>query len=113
MDSSITENSLRDNECSICLNFLAVPLNIVITECGHIFHTSCLMSCIQHNGFDCPYCRAKLLAESYPHSKAINTTAKEPFDDDALSGMRFFFQIFTGEKTTLDEDEDELKEVND
>jgi hypothetical protein len=36
--------------------------NKLTTECGHTFHTSCLMTNIAKNGFGCPYCRT-LMAE--------------------------------------------------
>ena len=51
-------------ECPICFELIE-KINIVTTECGHVFHTSCLMKNVVHNGFGCPYCRA-VMAESIP-----------------------------------------------
>jgi len=47
-------------ECSICMDNINVKNNYVVTECGHSYHTSCLMTNVTYNGYDCPYCRTKL-----------------------------------------------------
>jgi hypothetical protein len=47
-------------DCPICLDEINETKNKTITECGHKFHTSCLMKNISLNGFGCPYCREKL-----------------------------------------------------
>ena len=50
-----------DNQtCGICLENMEVNNNdnnneVVLTECGHIFHTACLE---RHNGRTCPICRS-------------------------------------------------------
>ena len=50
-------------DCPICLDCIETSKNCVTTECGHCFHTSCLMTSVAHNGFGCPYCRAKMAEE--------------------------------------------------
>ena len=50
-------------ECPICMDDICLNVNCVTTECGHQFHTSCLMQNVAHNGFGCPYCRNKLADE--------------------------------------------------
>ena len=50
------------SECPICMDMIDVSKNCVTTECGHKFHTSCLMKNVSFNGFECPYCRS-LMAE--------------------------------------------------
>lgn len=45
-------------ECPICMEKIEGDNNKLTTECGHIFHTSCLMTNVSKNGFDCPYCRS-------------------------------------------------------
>ena len=47
-------------ECPICMDDICLNVNCVTTECGHQFHTSCLMQNVAHNGFGCPYCRNTL-----------------------------------------------------
>ena len=50
-------------ECSICLDDICVNANSMITECGHRFHTSCIMKHAAYNGFNCPNCRAEMAEE--------------------------------------------------
>lgn len=50
-------------DCPICLETIQGPTNIVVTECGHNFHCSCLMQNVVHNGFGCPYCRTEMAEE--------------------------------------------------
>ena len=59
-------------ECPICLDAIIGSNNKTITDCGHKFHTSCLMQNVSLNGFGCPYCRDKLFK---PIDKEI---VKEP-----------------------------------
>jgi hypothetical protein len=50
-------------ECSICLDVINGPNNMVVTNCGHTFHCLCLMSNIahmNHNRLNCPNCRQDL-----------------------------------------------------
>jgi hypothetical protein len=53
---------MSKDECSICMEVIISNINICTTECGHCFHSNCLIKNISHNGFGCPYCR-KMLAE--------------------------------------------------
>ena len=51
-------------DCPICLEIVDQGRNCVITECGHCFHTNCLMTNVMHNGFGCPYCRDTMAKET-------------------------------------------------
>ena len=46
--------------CPICMDNIDTLYNCLVTECGHYFHTSCLMKNVAQNGFDCPYCRRRM-----------------------------------------------------
>ena len=48
------------NECPICYERISHNINCVTTECGHTFHTVCLMKHTAHNGYNCPCCRANM-----------------------------------------------------
>lgn len=48
-------------ECPICFDSINPKVNSVITECGHRFHSKCLMENVMHNGFGCPYCRSDMV----------------------------------------------------
>jgi hypothetical protein len=50
---------IEANECSICLDEFGEK-NICITECGHKYHTSCLMTWLQKEE-TCPNCKNELI----------------------------------------------------
>lgn len=50
-------------DCPICMDAVQTNNNCVITECGHTFHTRCLLTNIVHNGYGCPYCRTEMVPE--------------------------------------------------
>jgi len=71
--------------------------NCVTTDCGHQFHTNCLMKSVAHNGFGCPYCRT-VMAEEVNEEESIYTDDEEDedeyddeelYDDYVLRGLRF------------------------
>jgi len=49
------------NNCSICLEDIKDDKNKSLTECGHCFHTTCLMSSVHYGTNNCPYCRTNIL----------------------------------------------------
>lgn len=72
-DQNASETTLRvcpeqmscdtTTDCPICMDAVQTNINCVITECGHTFHTRCLLTNIVHNGFGCPYCRTEMVPE--------------------------------------------------
>ena len=58
---------MTDNECCICLESIN-DVNVAITECGHKFHTSCLMKCKN----ECPLCRKTLVKEPQNETRTFN-----------------------------------------
>jgi len=52
-----------DSECPICMEIIDLCKNCATTECGHKFHSNCLMRSIAFNGFGCPYCRFEMVEE--------------------------------------------------
>ena len=78
-------------ECPICINELVKTKNYTITQCGHEFHSSCLIqSCRQKNS--CPICRKNLFDpividlttedEEEQHLPQHLPQQPEPLDDD-------------------------------
>jgi hypothetical protein len=53
-----------ESECPICMENIELNKNCVTTECGHSFHSNCLMKSIAFNGFGCPYCRFEMVEET-------------------------------------------------
>ena len=101
-------------DCPICMDCIeSTTKNCVTTECGHCFHTNCLMQSVAHNGFGCPYCRTAMADEpddastEYPGEEDDEEEPVDPLEDnDMLRGFRFFFNNVNGE----DHDEDDVEE---
>ena len=107
-------SEIKNIECPICMDDIDLKINCVTTECGHTFHTSCLMRNVAHNGYGCPYCR-NALAEAVEDSDTEYETDEEEeeeeiYDDFALRGLRFFTNNLQGiehdQEDILEEDED-------
>lgn len=100
-------------ECPICLEMILANVNCVTTDCGHSFHTSCLMKNTAVNGYDCPYCRTQM-AESPEEeddddldsdSDSDSEYDAEEEEDYILMGFRWFFQQVEGDELEGDADE--------
>lgn len=55
--------NMCESECPICMEIIDLCKNCATTECGHKFHSNCLMRSIAFNGFGCPYCRFEMVEE--------------------------------------------------
>jgi hypothetical protein len=55
--------NICESECPICMEIIDLCKNCATTECGHKFHSNCLMKSIAFNGFGCPYCRFEMVEE--------------------------------------------------
>ena len=78
-------SSLQD--CPICMDAIDMVKNCSTTECGHCFHTSCLMRNAQLNGTKCPYCRTSIVSND-PEYNMVSTTIGIPsrdFSDDFVT----------------------------
>ena len=99
-------------ECCICMDDICQETNRVTTECGHIFHTSCLMKSVAHNGFGCPYCRSKMAEEvaNEEDSYYEGEDDQELYDDNALASLRMFHQRLSGEPVEEEPEQDHEEE---
>lgn len=113
-------SAIENIDCPICMECVDQVNNRVVTECGHCFHTNCLMQSVAHNGFGCPYCRTKM-ADEPEEDKSTEYTeieddeeGEEMFSDYALRGLRFFNNqiegIEHGEDDLHDEEEEDVEE---
>jgi hypothetical protein len=113
-------NTSENVECPICMDCILDTKNRVTTECGHCFHTNCLMTSVAHNGFGCPYCRTSMAEEIKDDDEDEDddddddwgsVDSGEEDDDRALRGFRFMFNRLAGEPNDqedhIEEDEDE------
>lgn len=57
---SANTGATTDN-CVICLDVLTSPESVV-TQCGHVYHSDCLMKCpgFRHSSIPCPTCRRQI-----------------------------------------------------
>jgi hypothetical protein len=92
------------------MEIIDISINICTTECGHCFHSSCLIKNISHNGFGCPYCR-KVLAENPIRQVDLDTDDNDnnidhiddqetdyKYNDYELRGFRWLFNRANGEE---------------
>ena len=100
-------------ECPICMDCIESTKNCVTTDCGHTFHSSCLMKSVAHNGFACPYCRAAMAEEpaESEYSDEEEEEEEDMFNDYALLGFRLFQNNIIGEVHDPEdiEEEDEFE----
>jgi len=61
MNANLQEQ--EEQMCPVCMDYIVGITNKVVTECGHCFHTNCLMANVSYNGFGCPYCRTMMADE--------------------------------------------------
>jgi hypothetical protein len=112
---------ITQKECPICMEIIDFNKNCVTTECGHCFHTNCLMTSVAHNGFGCPYCRTamaeKIKDEQEEEDDDDETDSdyeeEDMFNDDSLRGFRFFMNNIHGEtheQQDLEEEDQDIRE---
>ena len=98
-------------ECPICMDPIELCKNCVTTECGHQFHTSCLMKSVAHNGFACPYCRDEMAEEPEEDESEEDENSYYSYDDydldDSLRGLRFFWNNLNSEEHDPEDVRDE------
>ena len=101
-------------ECPICLEGMVGQVNSVTTDCGHSFHTSCLMKNTAMNGYDCPYCRTQMAEapeedsddeESDDEDSDSEEIDAEEEEEYVLMGLRWFTQRINGEELEGDAEE--------
>lgn len=85
------------SDCPICYELIQKGVNCMITECGHSFHTSCLLTHTSFNGYGCPCCRAQMALEPIRECDMVDneySRGNEQNDDDqyVLDGARWMFQ---------------------
>lgn len=100
-------------DCPICMESIETGKNCLTTECGHSFHTSCLMKSVAHNGFGCPYCRTAMTEdheEEEEDSSVYTDESDEEYEfeeDDLLRGFRFFFNRINNYENDAEDIEEE------
>lgn len=86
-----------NEECPICYDEITNKANKTITECGHCFHSSCLIKHAILTNTGCPLCRQQL-ADIEESKSESDSESYSDTDDDY-------------EEDYLDEDEDEDEDI--
>ena len=81
MMMSVLSQKIQTETCAVCLDLFDELLNVTITECGHIFHSSCIFKSIKSGNYDCPICRT-VLYESTNNNMATRETIEDDLDMD-------------------------------
>lgn len=76
-------------DCPICYELVPTHNNCVTTECGHTFHTNCLLKHTVYNGYNCPFCRTSM-------------STSKPDDEDVISAVS---EYSVEERMTRDDDD--------
>lgn len=117
----------QHDECPICMEVFTGITNVVVTECGHKFHTNCLMTSVAHNGFGCPYCRSQMAedpeesdSDDEGDDMSVDSDFQESLDREenrVLGGVRWLFNRANDEEQSVydgeDEDSDDEEEEED
>ena len=109
-------------ECPICMDTINPEVNCVVTECGHTFHTRCLLTNIVHNGFDCPYCRTVMIDEATLHAisesddeevnerdNTLNNLNREFDEDDDDDNESWSASEISSDDETMNDDDDAVE----
>ena len=90
-----------NEECPICYDEITNKANKTITECGHCFHSSCLIKHAILTNTGCPMCRQQLadIEEEESESESDSDSYSDSDDDDY-------------EEDSSDEDEDEDRPIS-
>ena len=96
-------------ECCICFELIEKK-NLIITDCNHIFHLSCLLKNLIKSNL-CPLCRSEIeLKRETPRTVYINNYDQQPNNQISnYAAFRLFdyyligpFLVFTISKTVYD-----------
>ena len=75
-----------NEECPICYDEITNKANKTITECGHCFHSSCLIKHAVLTNTGCPMCRQQLAdieeSESESDTNSYSDSESDDYDED-------------------------------
>ncbi len=98
--------NMCESECPICMEIIDLCKNCSTTECGHKFHSNCLMRSIAFNGFGCPYCRFEMVEEIDDSDDEEDEEGDEEGDGEDQEGE-------DGEDDDDDEDDEDYEGQDD
>lgn len=106
----------KDNSCPICLECISQDKNTSTTECGHCFHTTCLLKNCSMNGFNCPMCRNNMITNtSAEDNDELDTEAdfnRQMRDTELTEFARLFRLLLMAQTTTIPTFDSRLRQEN-
>jgi len=69
-------------ECPICFDVIENNNNCMVTECGHRFHTNCMLKHVSMGNHGCPMCRTAMVSPSENNEDDEETLYSEDDDDE-------------------------------
>ena len=92
--TSVAIANANTNECPICYECISQEKNTSTTDCGHCFHTTCLLKNCSINGFDCPMCRNNMTSKKSTVPAPANATQEEDELDTEADFIRAMERAF-------------------
>ena len=68
--------------CPICFETIESNVNCMVTECGHQFHTNCMLKNVSMGNNGCPLCRCVMVVPSKNDDDDEHDDDNEEYDDD-------------------------------
>jgi transcription elongation factor Elf1 len=83
----------NESNCSICMESMNNHSNVIITKCGHSFHSSCILKMSDKTDtYTCPICRSNLIYKPIGSIQDLYDALADKFTDFEL------FQAFVFEE---------------
>lgn len=86
--------SIKMCDCPICMCAIG-EVDRMTTECGHTYHTSCMLQNISRNGVNCPLCRTSIVENVKIYGeKDLNKAKHEGYKSGKLLGDELFDRMY-------------------
>ena len=82
-DTDEVSDSIDTNTCCICLEEVPDESSYKLEQCGHLFHTNCIVRNIQQGNISCPCCRKlPLFISNVNHSYDLREDLIDEYNED-------------------------------
>jgi hypothetical protein len=68
--------------CPICFDPIETHMNCMVTECGHHFHTNCMLKHVSMGNHGCPLCRSTMVNNNEDDEETIAEDDEDEDEDD-------------------------------
>lgn len=104
----------QDCECPICMETIDFKKNCTTTECGHSFHTNCLLKAFSTNWNGCPMCRDPLIQNNNDDDEEslVSEDDTEYSEDIRMDEYESESHLLRGFRWLFQQNEDEHQDSN-